>query len=577
MEKVVCLVGIGLAEEFLIKRLDFFIFMRFALCLACVLAVKRLCTFLLKIDVGKGGSVNDGSTAAGYTSAGTAHDLDELIILFAALDHIEKILCIAGAVSDSNAYRCAVKVNFSFLDTVGAANTFEFNVIESLAGYYLVNGTESRFHNAAGSAEDDACAGGFAEDGIEIFIGETLEVDTCVLDHSCKLANGENSVNVLKAVSRKLFSFCFELLCGTRHYGYNVDILGIDACLVGVVALDNCAEHFVRRFAGGEVGKEFGIEFFAILDPTGAAACDHGESAAVFESAQKLGAFFHNGEVSREIGIEYLIEAETAECGNELAGNRGTDLHTEFFAEGRSYCGSRLNDDVLGGIVKSRINVCGAVLFVQCADGTSEDTLTAVDAGAVNKTHTEDTADGGVKATLGNADSADLLNLITSRYATAAGDTFGVIANDRGRKLVDRSFGLVAVVGILVNAVFLTKLLKLTVAASYTRGAFAVVVGKNKLKIDLSCLTELFVIGPDLHTLTDGGYAGRLKCTRALDLYKAKTASADFVNVLKIAESRDIDVGFASRFENCIVGRHFNVDAVYGKINFVHLSGLLIS
>ena len=102
---------------------------------------------------------------------------------------------------------------------------------------------------------------------------------------------------------------------------------------------------------------------------------------------------------------------------------------------------------VLGRIVKCSINVCGAVLFVQCANGTSEDTLTAVDAGAVCKAHTEDTANGGVKATLCNADSADLLNVVTSRYTATAGNTFGVIANDGGRNFVNGCFGLVAVEG----------------------------------------------------------------------------------------------------------------------------------
>ena len=570
VKKLVSLVGIRFAEEFLIKGLEFFIFVRFTSCLACILAVKRLCTFGLEVDIGKGGCINDRSTAAGYAAAGTAHDFDELVILFAALDHIEKLFCIACAVSNRNANLCAVEVDFSFLDAVGAANTREFNVFKGVAGNYLVNGTESSFHNAAGCAEDNARTGGFTEDRIEICIGKTLEVDTCVLDHSCKLANGENSVNVLKSADGKLFSARFELFSGTGHYRYNVDILGIDACLFGVVALDNSAEHFVRRFAGGKVGNKFGIEFFAIFDPTGAAGGDHGECAAVFESAQKLGAFFHNGEVSREIGIEHLIEAEATKCGNELAGNGGADLHTEFFAESCSYCGSRLNNNVLGRIVKSRINVCGAVLFVQCAYGTSEDTLTAVDAGAVSKAHTEDTADGGVEAALCNADSADLLNAVTSRYTATAGDTFGVIANDRGRNFVDGRFGLVAVEGITVNAVFLTELLKLAVTASYARGTFAVMVGKDKLEVELSCFAELFVVGPDLHTLADGGYAGCLERTSALDLYKAKTASADFVDILKIAESRDVDISFASSFENRIICRYVYLNSIECEFYRVH-------
>ncbi len=89
--------GVRLAEEFRIERLNLFVFVRLTLRLACVLVIERLCAFCLEVDIGKGGCVNDGSTAAGYAAAGTAHNLDKLNVYLTCLNIIKKLSCVSSS------------------------------------------------------------------------------------------------------------------------------------------------------------------------------------------------------------------------------------------------------------------------------------------------------------------------------------------------------------------------------------------------------------------------------------------------------------------------------------------------
>ena len=531
MEKLMSFMRIRFAEEFFIKGFDFFVLVGFSLGFTGIFAVEGFSALCFEVDIGLGRSVDDRSTAAGYAAARAAHDLDEIVFLLAALNEVEEFGSVAGTVSDGDADNFAAQVNFGFFDTFGTADSVEFDVIERFTGNDFINGTESGFHNAAGSTEDDARAGGFTEDGIEVFVGETREVDTRVLDHSGKFANGKDCVDVGETVVFKLVSACLELFGGTRHYRNDVDIFGVDTRFFGIVGFNKRAEHLVRRFAGGEVRDEFGIEFFAVFDPAGRAGGDHRESTAVGETTDKLGAFFHYRKVGGEVGIEYLIEAEATERSGEFSGNGSTYREAEFLAESSTDGGSGLDDDVFGRIGKSGIDFGGAVFFMESADGASEDTLAAVYAGGIGKGFAVDGADGGLYTALGNADSADFLNVVAGGDAAAAADTFAVIADDGRTDIVILSLGFGAVEGIFVYAVFFAECLKFAVAASYAGGAFSVMVGEKELEVDFSGGTKLRGVGMDDHTFADGRNAGCLEGTRAFDIDEAETAGADLVDV----------------------------------------------
>ena len=74
----------------------------------------------------------------------------------------------------------------------------------------------------------------------------------------------------------------------------------------------------------------------------------------------------------------------------------------------------------------------------------------------------------------------------------------------------------------------------------------------------------------DLHALGHGVHTCSLQCLGALYLDDTHTAAADLVDVLEVAERRDVDVHFLGSFQYSIVFRHIKVYAVYGYIHFVH-------
>ena len=180
---------------------------------------------------------------------------------------------------------------------------------------------------------------------------------------------------------------------------------------------------------------------------------------------------------------------------------------------------------------------------MESAYGASNDTLTAVYAGSVNDGTAVDSADIGLEASHGNTDSADLLDSVTSSYATAAADALGVVANDGGRKHIYLAILLFTVVGIALNAVLAAKGLKLAVTGTNAGGALTVVRSEKKLKDNLSVVTNLGGIGMNYHALGNGHYASCRKASCLLYLNYTDTASTDLLNVLQVAESRNIYAG----------------------------------
>ena len=148
MEKLVSLMSANLAEILVIKLFDLVVFVGLALCLAGVLVIESLCAKFLNIEIHKILGANNGLAAACYAAAGASHNLDEVVLLLALFDRLEKLFGIAGAVSNRNINLDSVKVDFSFLNAVDSAYCGEINAVESVAGNDLINGTQSRFHNA---------------------------------------------------------------------------------------------------------------------------------------------------------------------------------------------------------------------------------------------------------------------------------------------------------------------------------------------------------------------------------------------------------------------------------------------
>ena len=579
VENFVSDVAAGLFEVFVVKLLNSEVLMRFAERHLAVRVVKDGGTFFLEVDRCLGSCALNGLTATVDTTAGTSHDFDEISLDFACFDLGEEFLCVLGAGSNCYVNFYVAELIGCGLDGSGTANVIEFELFELGAEDNFSSSTESCFHNAAGSTEDRACTGTDVEGLVECFVVESLVVDTCFFDHAAELTRGDRVVNVVNAFADSALSGTayFELLSGTRNCGNEYDVCGIETTLTRIVGLVHCAEHLLRRFAGGKVVGEFGEVVFAVLDPTGRAGGDEGEVFAFLHSFKELGCFFHDGKVCGEVHIVNAVKAETLEGGNHLAFGVHAGFNAEAFAEGCADGRSGADNNVLGGIVDRVEYLIGIVLFVERAYGTSDDTLTAGYAGGGSERIFESGADNGVEATVERFDNTDALHILTSSYAAAAKDTFIVVTNEERGAFVFFVLDVLACEAVfVVNTEVAAELLQFTAAAADAGETFFLVGGKDEFKVGLSGSHNLGAVRSDFHAVRYFGNAGSHEASCALYFNEAETASADLVDVLEVAEGGNIDFRDSGSVDDLAAGGNFIIAAVNFYSNHIHECGILL-
>ncbi len=220
------------------------------------------------------------------------------------------------------------------LDALEAAHRDDVAVIvdalDLLAGDQLDDGAQGRLHHAAGGAEDDAGAGGRAERVVEVALRQGRHVQAGLLEHLAELARGETVVDVLEAGVVHLGPVALELLGRAGHERDAHDARGVEAELLGVVGLDERAEHLLRALGARGVGQVLGVEVLEELDPARRAAGELRQGDALVllhqglvEPEDELGALLDDGEVGGEVGVEHLVEAGAAQGRVHLEGDRG--------------------------------------------------------------------------------------------------------------------------------------------------------------------------------------------------------------------------------------------------------------
>jgi hypothetical protein len=167
-----------------------------------------------------------------------------------------------------------------------------------------------------------------------------------------------------------------------------------------------------------------------VLDPTGGARGDHGQSAAVLNTAEQLVCFLNDGQVSSQVHVIYAVKAKSLESGNHLTLNVGTGLIVEALTKLSANGRSGADEDMLVGICQSLEYLIGIVSLIQSANGASYDTLTAVDAGGLSQSSLECATDLSIKATVVSTDYADALSLLTSGNAATAQNALAVVTNN---------------------------------------------------------------------------------------------------------------------------------------------------
>ena len=514
---------------------------------------------------------NDRLAAAVYAAAGARHYLDEGVIGGAVLDLVHHLGRRAGGVGDSYLHGSLADHDGGFLYALYAAHGGEVDVLKGGAGNGFVSGAQSGLHNAAGGAEYNASAGGIAQHLVEVAVGQLREVDADFLYHAGQLAGGDDDIHIRHAVMTQLGAGGLELLGHAGHDRYGHDVLGIDAVLLGEVALDDRAQHLVRGLAAGQVGQALRIELLAELYPARRTGGYHRQRAAVLDAVNQLVGLFHDGEVRAEVGVEHLVKAQTPEGGGHLAGHGGAHRHAELLAQRRAHGRSGLHDHELLRIVQGVPYLGGVVLLGQSAAGANVNALAAVDAAGSAQRVIPGGGDNAVEAAMHHAYRADVLHLVADGDAAAAQYALGGVAYQRGRGIVDLVVGAGAGEGFfVVNAVFKAHRLQLAGGGAHAREALAVVVAQQQLQVHLARGAHGGGIGLDLHVRGHGQHARGLERARS-GINHAHAAGADFVYVLKIAQRRYADARLPGGFQHCRAGRYFHLDAIYRQANQIHV------
>ena len=309
-------VAVGLVEILLIQSLDVGVLVRFTQFHTLIGVIYGLCAFCANVGGISRISVLNGLSAAVYATAGASHNFDEVIISLTRFDKVHKGFCVFQAGRDGNLdfgiFAVDGKHIFRFLNSFDAAHCGEVDLVLRFSGKDVLQGTESRFHNAARYAEDKTCARADAERHVVFFVGKVVEQNTFAFNKSCKFPSGQDVIDVGNARRALEGTTFFKLFGGTRHNGYYADFFRGDTEFFCVIGFAHRAEHLLRRFAGRKVGDKFGIIMFHKLNPAGRAGSHHRQHAAVRNSSEELIAFFHNGKVGGEVYVEYVVEAEAS-------------------------------------------------------------------------------------------------------------------------------------------------------------------------------------------------------------------------------------------------------------------------
>ncbi len=402
----------------------------------CIYIVKNSRTLSLNINLIASCSINDRLTTAVYTSARAAHNLNELVILFTALNSIKKICSILESGCNCNIEGNTTNCIGSFLPSISSADIVELKFFGILSGQSEYSRTKRSLHNSSGCTEDYTRTGGNSKRCIELLFGKGVKIDTCNTNHTCKLACCECNINIRNTRSSLIIAINLKFLCGTRHNSYADNILGIPTHLLRIISLKNGTEHLLRRLARGKIFSHFRIIMLAVLNPSGRARSNERKSTAILKSVKEFSCLFHNGKISSKICIKYICKSKSAESSNHFTLTVCADRSTEFLGNTRTNRRSSLNYNMFCRISKSCKYLISLVNFIESTSRASFDTLTAIYTCTVSKINAKCTTNFGIKSAVISANDSNTLNLLAGCNATTAKNTLAIVTNNRTRRCI---------------------------------------------------------------------------------------------------------------------------------------------
>ena len=436
--------------------------------------------------------VMDRLSAASDASAGTSHDLYEIVVDLALLDGGKEFVGIAQAVGDSHVQLGAVDIEGCFLPAVLASYCTECIRVGIGACYEVIGCTEGCLHNAARCTEDITCTGADTQRHIKGHIGDLTGLDLLGPDKTVDLSCGKYDIDIgIAACIVHGGDGTLVLLRQTGHYRYAEDLGRIYAQDIRIVALGYGTEHLLGRLGGGEVIHELGIVGLDEPYPAGAAGCEHRELRLILicKPGEELGTFLHNREVGSEVRVEDIVESHDLQSSAESLDRCLLGRQSEGLAPGSPDGGSDLDDRDLLGIAEGIDDLLRIIPLGERSDGAVGDALAAECAvGSLERICTA-YVDSGTGTRIDEIPDAACL-AVAHLDAAHALDASAVVPLKR-EILIAVLLGYVILVRDIVDIQVVGELLKRAVAGSDASGAVAEVLGKDELDIGLPCLTYL--------------------------------------------------------------------------------------
>ena len=318
--------------------------------------------------------------------------------------------------------------------------------------------------------------------------------------------------------------------------------MGVQALLLSKVALGDGAEHLLGRLGGGQVIHILGILALHEADPAGAAGSEHGPCviSLVGETLNELTALFHDGQVSGEIGVEDVVEAQTAQRGNHAAGGSLFLGQAQMLGPGGTDGRSHLHDGGQLRILHAGVDTLQIVTGAQRTHGTMGDTLAAEGAVRLPQGSVERNAHGGAAAGAHHVPDMHALDLVTDLDAAHALDALALVA-DQVVGDIPGLVGDVLGIGIIDQVIVPGQLLEGAVAVTDAQRAVGIVLGQNEAQIDAAGALDPVGGSMDHHTIPHSGGTGGNQSFQTFHFHHADPAGGDLIDLLQIAEGGDLD------------------------------------
>ena len=519
------------AQELAIARLDIGILVREANIGVRIEPPQHLATLGRQLA-----AVMDGLTASADAAAGARHDLNEVIAHTAVANRVEQAGGVAQPVRHGDAHLGAIDIGDGFLPAVQATHVGKEIGVGVLARHQVIGRAHGGLHHAARGAKDHARARAETQRRVERLLGKRVHAHVARADHTHHLAHRQRNVYVGRAaLAHHTRQRALGLLGRARHHGHHEHALGLHTQHLGVVRLGNSAEHLLRRLGRGQAVDKLRIARLHKAHPARAAARKHGPAAAIAltlsggaQALEQLGALLHNGEVGREIGIEHVLKAHTAQRAGQALDGSLLARNTELLAPGATHGRRNLHQHDLVGISESIEHGLGVVALAQCARRAMRNALAARDAIGLADRRAPAGTHGGMRGAVGQVPNPQALHALAHLDAAHALNALVVFADD-GKIEVPALARQMPLIRQIENAQVVGDGLQVAVAAAHAARALRIVLGQQQLHVGATGLAGLGAVGVDHHAVEHVVVAGGNQLVAALNLDHAHAAAADLV------------------------------------------------